>query len=131
MKRLLFFVALAMALLVSDRAMNQEFRVAENLRHQQVLLPPSAPDRNQLIVTGSAMLLEDGGGAGVVIYYNDPQTNWELDYVELYDIDGNLLLVSWIDCFGVFQAAMDHGLLDPAYPGIDGVLVKIKVGTGV
>ena len=131
MKTLLFFVALLTALLASDRAMNQEFRIAQNLRHQQVLLPPSAPDRNRMIVTDRAMLLEEGGGAGVLIYYDDPRTNWELDYVELYDTDGNLLLVFWIDRFGVFQAAMDRGLLDPDDPDIDGVLVPIKVGTGV
>ncbi|HEV8721357.1 MAG TPA: hypothetical protein VGW77_12050 [Candidatus Binatia bacterium] len=129
MKTPLAFVVLVAALLVSDTAMNQEFTVAENLRHQQVLLPPSAPDRSRMAVMDSVMFLEEGGGAGILIYYDDLRTKWDVDYIEFYDIDGNLLLVSWIDRFGVCQVAMDRGLLEPADPSVDGVLVTIQVGT--
>ncbi len=75
------------------------------------------------------MFLEKGGGAGVLIYYDDLRTKWDVDYIEFYDLEGNLLLVSWIDRFGVCQVVMDRGLLDPADPSVDGVLVAIQVGT--
>ena len=129
MKALLAFVVLLTALLVSDTAMNQEFTVAENLRHQRVLLPPSTPDRSRMAVMDSVMFLEEGGGAGILVYYDNFTTKWDVDYIEFYDIEGNLLLVSWIDRFGIYQVAMDRGLLDPADPSVDGTLVLIKVGT--
>ncbi len=69
MKSLLFFVALLMALLVTDRTVNQEFRVAENLRQQQVLQPSSAPDPLLMILTNSVVLLEEGNGAAVLFKF--------------------------------------------------------------
>lgn len=129
MKALLTFVVLLAALLISDTAMNQEFTVAENLRHQRVLLPPATPDRSQMAVMDSVMFLEEGGGAGILVYYDNLTTKWDVDYIEFYDIEGNLLLVSWIDRFGICQVAMDRGLLDPAGASVDGMLVTIKMGT--
>jgi hypothetical protein len=54
-----------------------------------------------------------------------------LDYVEFYDLEGNLLLMSWIDGRGLCQAAMDRGLLNEKKPAVDGVLVMIAVGTAL
>lgn len=45
-----------------------------------------------------------------------------------HDVTGDLLLVSWIDRFGICQVAMDRGLLDEEHPGIDGVLVMMTGG---
>ena len=64
------------------------------------------------------MFLEKGGGAGVLIYYDDLRTKWDVDYIEFYDLEGNLLLVSWIDRFGACQVGMDRGLLDPDPPAL-------------
>jgi hypothetical protein len=68
-------------------------------------------------------------GTGVVFLYDDAKTKRSLDYIEIYDTEGDLLVVSWIDRFGACQAAMDRGLLDPEDPRIEGVLVIIDVGT--
>ena len=58
-----------------------------------------------------------------MIYYDDIRTKWDIDYIELYDLEGRLLLVSWVDRFGVCQVAMDRGLLDADNPKVEGVLV--------
>ena len=75
------------------------------------------------------MVEEEGGGWGIMVFYDDPRTKLEVDYLELYDIDGNLLLVSWIDRFGVCQVAIDRALLNKDQPTVDGVLVLITGGT--
>jgi hypothetical protein len=132
MKRLLVFVAaLALPLLLSDVAMNQPVKIIENLRHEEVLLPVSVPDKAQMAQVDSRLFVEPGGAAGVLFFYDDPGTKTPVDYIEFYDPEGHLLLVSWIDRFGICQAAMDRGLLDAKYPKAEKVLVIISMGTAL
>jgi len=130
MKRILsaLFVLAALLFLCDDGG-SEPLRLSENLRHEYVLLPHEAPDRDQLALTDYAMVAEEGGGVGVIIFYDDPRTNWELDYIELYDISGDLLVVSWIDRFGVCQVAIDRALMNKDHPAVDGVLVLVTGGT--
>jgi len=116
-------------LLLCDEARNEPFRSFENLRHENVLLPHGTPDKSQLVVTDYAMVEEEGGGSGIIVFYDDPQTKLNLDYLEVYDIGGDLLLVSWIDRFGVCQVAIDRALLNEDPPALDGILVLITGGT--
>jgi hypothetical protein len=125
MKKLCILMILAAALLFNDKAMSEQFRVVENLRHEQINLPPSIPDRNRMLVVDYTMFLEGSGTAGILIFYDDGRTKQEVDYIESYDLEGNLLLVSWIDHFGVCQVAMDRGLIDAEEPEIAGTLVLI------
>jgi hypothetical protein len=112
-----------------DETRGEPLRVGENLRHENVLLPHGTPDRAHLVVTDYTMVMEAGGGVGVMIFYDDPGTKLELDYIEVYNIGGDLLVVSWIDRFGVCQVAIDRALLDENEPAVDGVLVLITGGT--
>jgi len=50
---------------------------------------------------------------------------------EFFDLQGNLLLVSWIDRAGICQAAMDRGLFDPNNPKVEKVLVIVTMGTAL
>jgi hypothetical protein len=130
MRRVLCGVfVLAALLLFHDDGGSEPLRLSENLRHENVLLPHGTPDRGQLALTDYAMLAEEGGGVGVIIFYDDPRTKLELDYIELYDTSGDLLLVSWIDRFGVCQVAIDRALLAKKPQSLDGVLVLITSGT--
>ncbi|MGE5215879.1 MAG: hypothetical protein ACM3SP_02625, partial [Chloroflexota bacterium] len=114
MKRLLLLLVVSLALhLSSNAAMAQPLKIGENLRHEQVLLPALTPDRSQLVATDSFVFLDSDGGAGILVFYDDSGTARSVDYIEFYDIDGNLLLVSWVDRRGLCQVAMDAGLLDP------------------
>lgn len=114
-----------------DNALGQPHRVSENLRHEEVLLPLSAPDKIGMEVQDTVVYVDADGLAGILVFYDDPLTKWELDYVEFYDLEGNLLLVSWIDGRGLCQVAMDRGLLDAEEPAVDGVLVIVAVGTAL
>ena len=128
MQKLCALAVLLAALLVNDRAMAEQLTVGENLRHQQITLPASIPDRNHMVVLDYTMFLDDGGAAGILVFYDDVRTKWGVNYIEFYDVEGNLLLVSWIDRFGACQVAMDRGLLDADEPEVDGTLVMIGVG---
>lgn len=129
MKTLVVLLAFLAVLLISDEAMDQQLNVTENRRQEQVITPASTPDRNRMAVVQTLTFMEEELGAGVLVFYNDERTKWKIDYIELYDLEGNLLVVTWIDRFGACQVAIDQGLLDPDDPSIDGVLVILEVGT--
>ncbi len=132
MRRILCTVFMLGALLFfCGEARGEPLRIGENLRHENVLLPYGTPDKGQLLVTDYSMVFEAGGGAGIMIFYDDPRTKLELDYLEVYDIGGDLLLVSWIDRFGVCQIAIDRTLLNNDESAVDGVLVLITGGTAL
>ena len=118
-------------LLYGAAAENEPLRIGENLRHENVLLPYGTPDKSQLVVTDHVMVEEEGGGVGIMIFYDDPRTKLEIDYLEIYGISGDLLLVSWIDRFGVCQVAIDRALLTSEPKAVDGVLVLVTGGTAV
>ena len=128
MKTLCAFVIFAAALVMTQQAIPEELRVVENLRHQQIRVPASVPDRNRMVIVDDIMRVEDDGMAAVLIFYDDPRTGQQVDLIECYDLDGNLLLVAWIDRMGICQVAMDRGLLDADDPRIDGTLVIVAVG---
>jgi hypothetical protein len=130
MKRLLSILFMLAALAVlSYEGRTEPLRIGENLRHENVLLPNGTPDKDQLVITDYAKVHEEAEGSGIIVFYDDPQTKLEVDYLELYDIDGDLLLVSWIDRFGVCQIAIDRALLDEDRVSVDRVLVLITDGT--
>jgi hypothetical protein len=113
MKRILPALFIFAALLpLPSEGRSEPLRIAENLRNETILMPQGAPDRGQLVLTDYRMVEEERGGVGIMIFYDDPRTKLELDYIELYDVGGDLLLVSWIDRFGVCQVAIDRALLD-------------------
>lgn len=132
MKKLLVsVVALALPLLLSNVTMTEPLKITQNLRHETVSLPLSTPDKARMAHVDSLLLVERGGAAGVLFFYDDPATKTPVDYIEFYDPEGHLLLVSWIDRLGVCQAAMDRGLLDPNNPKVDRTMVTVTLGTAL
>ena len=96
MKKIIFsLLVLLPVLFLSQRIESQQLRIGDNLRHEKVLLPPSVPDKDRLVVTDYETVLDEGDGVGILVFYDDPRTKLKVDYIELYDIAGNLLLVSW------------------------------------
>ncbi|HEY7322040.1 MAG TPA: hypothetical protein VIE89_31120 [Candidatus Binatia bacterium] len=130
MKKILSALMVAVALLLlGDAGGDEPLRIGENLRRENVLLPYETPDKSQLVVTDYVMVEEEGGGVGIMVFYDDPRTKLDIDYVELYGVSGDLLLVTWIDRFGVCQVAIDRALLASEPKTLDGVLVLITGGT--
>ena len=129
MKRILSgLIMVAVLLMVSHEAANEQLRLGVNLRYENVLLPLSTPDKTEFLVIDYLMLLDEDGAAAILACYDDLQTKLKIDYVELYDLSGNLLLVSWIDRFGISRLAMDRGLFKE-HPVVDRVLVLMTSGT--
>ena len=128
MKRLFSAVMMVMALFVgAQNAADEQLRFADNLRHEDVLLPLSTPDRSGFIVMDYVMILDEEGLTAILACYDDPQTKLKMDYVELYNLSGDLLLVNWIDRFGISRFAMDRGLFEE-HPVVDRVLVLMTAG---
>ena len=101
----------------------------KDLRGETVLLPPSAPEREQLDLVSFVNVVSETEVIGAVVLYDDPGTKAETDYVELYDETGALVSVSWLDPFGIRRTAMDSGLLAGEASKLQGLLVLLTEGT--
>lgn len=130
-KKKIYFVILGLTvLLLSIGSLHAEpVPVTENLRVETVLLPPSAPERGQFILVSFVMITPEAEVIASVATYDDPQTRRSIDYLELYDEAGSLLLVSWVDRFGILRTAMDRGLFQEEASRLEGVLVLLQEGT--
>ena len=132
MKRVLAALLMMTALLfLSQKAESEQLRIGTNLRQEKILLPSAAPDKSRLVLLESERLEDEKIHFGILVFYDDPRTKLKIDYIEFYDVAGNLLLVSWIDRFGICEIAIDRGLLDEKHPGIEGVLVALPSGTNL
>jgi hypothetical protein len=130
LRRLAILVLTAAVFFLGQEAKGEPLGVTENLRNERVQLPASVPDRNRLAVIAHGVL-RDEGDVNVVVIYDDPQTGREIDYLEVYDEAGDLLMVMWFDRLGIFQVAVDRGLLSEDDPEVDGVLVLVTAGTAL
>ncbi len=103
-------------------------RVTENLRGETIHLPPSAPERDRFMLVSFLTIAPEVEITAALAVYDDPQTRRSVDYLELYDGAGSLLLVSWVDRFGIRRTAMDYGLLQEETLELEGVLVLLLEG---
>jgi hypothetical protein len=69
------------------------------------------PGPSMNLISFSAVVA-DGDTVGSLAVYDDPRTERPEDYIELYDKDGLLVAVGWIDRFGIEQIAVDRALLE-------------------
>ena len=124
------FVVLGLAiLLLSARSLHADpMKRIENLRGETVLLPLSAPEKSQLVLASFDRLARRAEIIGSLALYDDPQTKRPVDYLELYDRTGALLLIGWIDKFGIRRAAIDLGLFQADASKLKGVLVLLTEG---
>lgn len=129
MRKFLASILLLGGLLIPDHLASDHLNTTEDLRHESVTLPASTPDRSRLAVVQTLTFFEEELGAGVLVFYDDSQTQWQIDSIELYDFEGNLLVVTWLDRFGTCQVVMDRGFLDPDDPTVEGIMVTVAVGT--
>ena len=74
-----------------------------------VTVPAAVPDKANLTPLG-AVILE---GGLLVLLFDDPRTPRAVDYLEVYDPQGSLLQVAWMDEFGLVRLARDLSLADP------------------
>jgi len=120
---------LSMLLLSGISLYAEPVRVTENLRKETVALPSSAPDKTGFLLFSFLTLSSDTEILALVAIYDDPRTQWSVDYLELYDSSGGLLAISWLDRFGIRRTAIDRGLLEGEALELEGVLVLMPEGT--
>ncbi len=104
-------LGLSLLLLSSGSLHAETIRVTENLRGDTVLLPSSAPETDRLLLVSFVTMAPEAEIIGALASYDDPKTRRSVDYLELYDGTGSLLLISWVDRFGIRRTAMDRGIL--------------------
>ncbi len=121
-------LGLSLILLFSGSLHAETIRVTENLRGEKVLLPSSAPETDRLMLVSFVMMAPEAEIIGALASYDDPNTRRSVDYLELYDWTGSLLLISWADRFGIRRTAMDRGLLQEEASRLEGVLVLLLEG---
>ncbi len=106
-------------------------RITGNLRGEKVLLPPSAPVTDRFMLVSFVTIGPEAERMTILAVYDDPQTRRPIDYLELYDGAGGLLLVSWVDRFGIRRTAMDRGILQEEVSNLEGVLILVIEGIPV
>ncbi len=123
-------VALGVMTLLPDASMGAgAMKFMKDLRGETVLLPPSAPERERLTLVSFLNVIAEAGIIGAVAIYDNPRTALQTDYVELYDGNGGLVSVSWLDTFGIRRTAMDSGVLAGETSELQGRLVLLTEGT--
>lgn len=127
MKGFLALIFLVASLAITGYLANNRSGIIETAQEQAVMLPP--PDRSGMMLVQTLAFFDEEVGAGLLVFYDDTQTNWQIDYIELYDFQDNLLLIAWLDRFGTCRAVMNRGFLDMDNPSVDGIMVPIAVGT--
>jgi hypothetical protein len=119
----------AACLLLPASVSGDQLRVIINFRNEGVLVPYSAPNRDSLTFLNSMDLTEQTGTIGSVAFYDDPDTQRPVDYLEVSDSAGNLLFIGWLDRFGIARSAIDRGLLEDEGATIHRILLLIPEGT--
>lgn len=128
-KRKIFVVLSLAILLLSARSLHADpMKPIVNLRGETVLLPLSTPEKSQLVLASFDTLARRAEIIGSLALYDDPQTKRPVDYLELYDRTGALLLISWVDRFGIRRTAVDHALINGEALDLKGVLVLLTEG---
>lgn len=102
--------------LVATPANAEETRSVTNLKGETVIVPGAVPKRETLVFlsTLTVRIETPAGKTGLLlVFYNNPTgQGWE-NYVETYDLAGNLLKITWSDDKGQVQVAHDRSLTDP------------------
>ncbi len=124
----LITITILALLLGPPKVHDETTRATKNLRQDTVLLPASAPDRDSLVLVASIAVISEEEVVGLLILYNHPHRERLFDYIEVYDASGDLLLIHWIDQFGIHRTAIDRGLLDQNKTEAEGILILVEEG---
>lgn len=73
------------------------------------------------------MVLTESGIAHLAVY-DDPQTDRAVDYLELYDYEGNLLLAQWVDTSELSEWQWIEVFLEGDGSGIQRILSLVVEG---
>lgn len=72
---------------------------------------PTPVEKVSLVWTARVVGEDENKIVGMVALYDDPGTERPVDYMEVYDAEGDLLAFGWFDRFGIERIAVDNGFL--------------------
>ena len=75
-------------------------------------------------------LVANGETVGAIAVYDDPTTQRPADYLEVFDSGGRLVVVSWIDRFGIERLVVDRALVEGGQE-LEGVFVMVVNGEAI
>ena len=108
----LVFLGFAGLLVFLVKIANASIQVAAGAEESKSTIQTlGMPGRAMNLISVSAVVV-DGETVGSLAVYDDPRTARPEDYIELYDKDGLLVAVGWIDRFGIERIAVDRALLE-------------------
>lgn len=85
---------------------------------------PGEATQRAMKVVHSSPLVAGGVNLGTAVLYDDPVTHRLADYLELYDGQGGLVVVSWFDRFGIQRIAVDRAFV-VGEERLEGVFVAV------
>ena len=92
------------------------------------VLPPAAPKKENFPLVSYFAVAAESEIIGFIALYDNPATQRRAHYLEFYDVEGNLLLIEWIDEFGIPRKAVDQALLEEKSSEPLGILVMVTEG---
>ena len=96
----------------------------------QKIFSALATKQHSLTLVSFSPLVVEGKTLGEVLIYDDPTTKRPVDYFELYDSTGDLVVVGWFDQFGIQRVAVDRGVLERG-DEVEGVYVFFLEGDSI
>ena len=90
---------------------------------------PGVPSLSMNLISLTPVV-SGGRTVGRLAVYDDPRTARPEDYIELYDNDGQLVAVGWIDRFGIQRISVDRSLLENR-DDLRGVFVTVVDGVAI
>jgi hypothetical protein len=92
----------------------------------------SGPQQHQMTLVSLEPWVVEGELLGLVAAYtyDDVSTERPADYWALYNNQGSLVAVSWLDKFGARRTAVDRGIVEEA-DHLEGVFVIVSDGTSI
>ena len=109
---LTFFFGFVAELIVLGWIANANAQAAESTAKPKIVLPTHGQAQGSLQLISLSPLVADGKTVGAVAVYDDPATRRSEDYLELYDSDGELVAIGWVDQFGIQRIAVDRAFLE-------------------
>jgi hypothetical protein len=88
------------------------------------------PQKDRLALKSIVRISDKGQILGALAAYDDAATSRPLDYLELYNNAGALIVISWFDEFGIERLAVDRALEEQSEK-LEGVFVLVVTGDSV
>ena len=122
-----FFFGFVAELIVLGWIANATELATESAKEPKITIESLGLPQRSLNLISLSPVVVDGKTVGALATYDDPTTQRSEDYLELYDSDGELVAIGWVDQFGIERIAIDRALIK-GRDDLHGVFVTVVDG---